>query len=675
MTKKARTFLTAFAGSIGIIGIALILSLSNGFQLYIDKMQEDTLSTYPLQIQEQTADLGAMMGSMADMRREAALHDATEEKVYSLDIMGNMANVMSEQMGAKNDLASFKTYMDAHADELEPLTNAISYNYNVQLNIFKGGPETVEQVYPAYYMAQIFGTAPGDKSGTVSVGGSEFQMGGMSNMSLMSSGMESWTEMLDNQELLQTQYDVVKGKWPENYDEIVLVVDDHNQITDFALLTLGLRDPAEIDRGLKAIISGEDYIASSTEYSFDELMNLTYKIVPNAALYQKQGDLWHNMSDNSDYMRGALNSALTLKVVGILRPTPGAAAQAITGSVGYLPTLTKYLMMQTDVTTVVRDQLAKPAIDIFTGKPFDNGADTAEFDIVSLPQATLVEFVNYAMMSMTEEQKNGMAQMAAGGASAPVGGGNSPSAAFDVSALPPEQLAILAAAIWQSTPDEQRNMVKQMYAPSSSTTFENNLIKLGMVDENSPSSISIYPVDFASKDALVEFIDRYNEELLAADEEAQPLRFTDYIGLLMSSISSILTAISAVLIAFVGISLVVSSLMIGIITYVSVLERTKEIGILKSIGASKRDIRGVFNAETLIVGLTAGLIGIGVTLLINIPANMIINYVTNIPNVSQLPIAGGVILILLSCALTLIAGLIPSGVAAKKDPVVALRTD
>jgi putative ABC transport system permease protein len=618
MTKKARTFLTAFAGSIGIIGIALILSLSNGMQSYIDKVQRDTLSSYPLQIQEQTADLTALFGSMSDMREESQSHE--DGKVYSLDVMSSMVNGMTASIGQKNDLGAFKEYLEAHKAEIDALANNVTYSYNVQMNIYKGNPDEVVQLNPAYYMAPIVGMAPGDKSGTVSMGGTESQLGGMGGMSMMSSGMEVWYEMLPLK-MLDTQYDVIAGKWPSNYDEIIIHVNERNEITDYTLYALGLKDTSGLKTLISDVMSGKGMEAESLVYEYEDLLGLTYKLLPNAALYEKtSAGLWQDRSANSDYMRGALNNALTLKVVGIVRQKADSDMAAAGGFVGYTPELTQYMIDKTMEYDIVKSQLSDESVDIFSSKPF---AD---------PDAAPEE--------------------------------------FDISQVPEEYQAMLAGMT-----DEQIAALMEQYSTTSDANIENNFVKLGVVSDEHPNSISIYPKDFEAKDGVVALIDSYNTERTDADPDAQPLRYTDFIGLLMSSVSNIINAISYLLIGFVSISLVVSSIMIGIITFVSVLERTKEIGVLKSIGASKGDIATVFNAESLTVGLAAGLIGIGITLLINIPANAIIEMLTDIPNVSKLPPVGGVLLVVLSCALTFIAGLIPSRVAANKDPVVALRTE
>jgi putative ABC transport system permease protein len=624
MTKKGRTFLTAFAGSIGIIGIALILSLSNGFQMYIDDVQSDTLSTYPIAITEQTADIGAMLSSLSDSRGAAMDREKDSGKVYSLDIMSGMANSMSAMMGRKNDLVSFRQYLNDHYDEIEGSLNAVGYNYAIQMNIFKGEPGSTEQVYPAYFMKPIMGMAPGEV-GVMTYAGEEIEVNtSMSSMSMMSSGSEIWTEMLDNPELLKSQYDILAGSWPDNYDEVVIVVTKDDAIQDYALYAMGLKDPAELDGFVSNVISGDVIAGEPMEFTYDELLALTYKVMPNAAFYAKDGEVWHNNGGDTAYMQGVLNNAITLKVSAIIRPAAGASATAITGSVGYLPSLTKEMMARTFDSAIVREQMTNPEIDVFTGKPFgeideaQNEADMAEL-----------------MANLTPEQQQMLANMT------------------------DEQLAALA----------------EQYAPTSKATFEGNKTKLGIVDEAHPTAINLYPKDFESKDKLSDFIDRYNDSLLEKDPDAQILKYTDFIGLLLSSVTTVVNGISYVLIAFVSISLVVSSLMIGIITYVSVLERTKEIGILKALGASKRDIGQVFNAETLIVGLFAGALGIGVSVLTCIPANIIIHNLTQIPNVATLPVAGGVILVVLSCVLTLVAGLLPSRIAARKDAVVALRTE
>ncbi|MDR2357410.1 MAG: ABC transporter ATP-binding protein/permease [Oscillospiraceae bacterium] len=615
MTKKGRTFLTAFAGSIGIIGIALIMSLSNGMQSYIDKVQQDTLSTYPLQLQEQTADLDAIMNAMKESA-EPEERDLSANKIYSFDIMTDMIGLMGAATAEKNDLAAFKEYLEAHPGEMDEWTNAVGYTYaNARLNVYKEREDGPVQVNPALFMRSMLGGGAPDSSSL---------QGAMMQNNMMMQNNNIWSEMIDNPALLKTQYDVLAGRWPENHDEILVCVTENNEITDYGLYCLGLKSPGELEETVGKVIAGEKVESKPLEFTYDEILDLTYKLLPNAAIYQKAGGVWRDMSGDDDYMRSALEDAVTLDVVGIIRPNADSAISSNNANALYLPELSEYVIERTREYEIVREQSANPDADVFTGKPF--------------------------------------------------GGPDTETAAFDMSLVPEEYREMMA-----NMSDEQIAAMMENYSATSSATLEGNREKLGIVDKERPSGINIYPKDFESKDEIVRFIDRYNSELAAKAEaegaEPQTLHYTDFVGLLMSSVSNIITAISALLMGFVGISLVVSSIMIGIITYVSVLERTKEIGILKSIGASRRDISGVFNAETMIVGFTAGVLGIVVTLLANIPASAIIEKYAGISDLSRLPATGGAALVILSVALTLIAGLIPSRIAARKDPVAALRTE
>ena len=594
LTKKTRTFLTAFAGSIGIIGIALILSLSNGAQLYIDRVQEETLSTYPITIESNVADMAAIMSAMRDLQAEPEHEDP--DMVYSHDIMSGMLGAMSVGR-EENDLAAFMSHLSGNREYVDTLTNAVMYTYDINLNIFSADySEDIMQINPVNLLRGL--------------GGGLGPMGGM-----MRQGFNIWTEMLNNPALLASQYDVLQGRWPQSKNEIVLIVDEHNQITDFALYALGLKDRSEIGEMMRAMQQGEEFATEAVHFTYDELMDNRFKLVPGTDMYQEIGGEWVDMSDDREFMEDVLRNALDIDIVGIIRPSDDAVMTAISGTVGYLHTLTEHVATHVNASEIVRQQKENPDIDVFSGKPFaDPDAEPEEVDIATLP---------------------------------------------------PEVQAYLATL----NPAEQREVLAQ-YATTSTATYDGNMGMLGVVDINSPDTISIYPKDFAAKEAFEDFIREYNRA-----NEDNAIRYTDLVGLMMNSVSSIIDIISSVLIAFVGISLVVSSIMIGIITYVSVLERTREIGILKSIGASKRDISRVFNAETMIVGFTAGTLGIAITFLINIPANMIIHAVTGASNIAALPLIGAAVLVVLSMALTLIAGLIPSKIAAKKDPVVALRTE
>lgn len=605
LTKKTRTFMTSFAGSIGIIGIALILALSSGFQGYINRIQEDTLSTYPLTIEESTTDLTSMMNAMQSLNQREE-HEL--DKIYSNDVVNKMVESMVKQTDS-NDLESIKAYFDASKETLDTYVNDIQYSYDVELNLYAASyKEEINQVNPF----RMFG-GNGSGDGMASMGG----MGGMGMM-----GMEIWSEMLSKTELLETQYDVLAGRWPQEWNEVVLVVDEHNEITDLSMYALGLRDAEEIDEMRKSFIAGEAFTASGqTVLTYDEILALEYLYVPEAAYYKKAGDGWLDMRDDDIYMRQVLeNEAETIRIVGILRPSPGVEMASVSSTVGYTKALTEHMIQTMADAEIVRAQMDNPDTDVFTGKPFASEDEPAE--------------------------------------------------SFDISSLPAEQQAYLA-----TLSEEERAALLASYSATSAATYEDNMKKFGALSLDTPSSIALYPIDFTAKEGLVDFINAYNQEKTEAGQEELVIHYTDLIGILLSSVSTIINAISYVLIAFVSISLVVSSIMIGIITYVSVLERTKEIGILKAIGASRRDISRVFNAETLIVGFVAGALGILVTVLVCIPANAIIQRLTDISGVAALPLAGGAILVGLSMLLTLVAGLIPSRVAARKDPVEALRSE
>ena len=561
LTKKTRTFLTAFAGSIGIIGIALIMALSSGAQSYIQRVQEDTLSQFPLIIESTTADFVAVMSAMNELQHgRPDRTDATA--VYSMNIMGGMLSAMA-QGREDNDLRAFRRHIEANREEIDALANAVTYTYNINFNIFD--PDTSDGVH------QI------NPSNLLGGGGMGGPMGGM----MMGGGMNVWTEMIDNPELLDSQFDILAGRWPEEKHEIILVVDEHNEITDFVLYTLRLMDPRDIPRMMQALNQGEVFTTEISRFTYEELMDQTFTMVLSTDMFEQNGQTWENMSEDEDFMRSVIANSLELQIVGIIRPAPDVLMTALPSNIGYLQSLTEYIIQRTNAADIVIQQRADEYTNVFTGLPFDE---------------------------------------------------------------------------------------------DSRDTFERNMSNLGAVDIEIPSTIRIYPLDFEAKEAIEQFIADYNRMVVEAGYE-NTIHYTDFVGMMMASVSTIINVISNILIAFVGISLVVSSIMIGIITYVSVLERTKEIGILKSIGASKKDISRVFNAETLIVGFTAGSLGVLITALLTIPANMIIYRFTEVSGVASLPIIGAIVLILLSMGLTLVAGLIPSKIAARKDPVVALRTE
>ncbi len=608
MTKKTRTFLTAFAGSIGIIGIALILSLQNGVDAYISSVEEDTLSSYPITIEQQSVDLTSMMSTMMESQRGDITH--LMDKVYSSNIMMNMLESMTTEM-QNNDLTAFKQYLESDSSEIDEYTTAIQYGYDLDL-----------QVYKADTSSDIVRVNPSDLVDTITTG-----MGS----GMMTSGFDVWKELIDNQSSLDSTYEVLAGRWPASYNEIVLIVDENNEISDMALYSLGLKDSSEITDAMTKLAMGEEVSLDSGEsasFTYDEILGLTYKLVINTDYFQKAENGWVNRQDDLLAMKTLLENAETLQVVGIMKPSSDSLSSSETGSVGYTSALVAHVIDKISQSAIVTEQLADPDTDVFTGLPFD-AQDAAAADA---PAA-------FDTSNLSDEEK-----------------------AY-LSSLSEEELAALMESYAQSQPT------------SSESTFEDNMALFGYNDPATPSTISIYPIDFAAKETITDLIKEYNNEQLASGNEAGTISYTDLVGLLMSSVTTIINAISYILIAFVAISLVVSSIMIGIITYISVLERTKEIGILRSIGASKKDISSVFNAETLIVGMTAGIIGIGLTLLLTIPINLIIKALTDISGLSALPVIGAFVLILLSTLLTLIAGVIPSRIAARKDPVEALRSE
>ncbi len=594
MTKKGRTILTAFAGSIGIIGIALILSLSSGVRGYISRVEEDTLSSYPIQIDEATIDMTAMMDVMSGNRDN---DDHGLDKIYSNDILGDIVSSVTSQI-SQNNLVRFKQYIEGDSTDINQYVNAIQYSYNLDLQLYN--PDTskeIIQVNPSPIM---------DKIGF-----------GNEAMSFTMDQYNVWRELMDNEELLKTQYDVVAGKWPTKYNEVVLIVDEHNNISDYTLYTLGLKDQKEVEDLFKKVATGDKFTFEPTSYEFDELVGLRFKLVLNTDYYQKQSGIWINRKDDYDYMKKVLEKAEDLTIVGIVRPNEEAIVAASHGEIGYTKELTEYVIGKINETDIVKEQLANPEINVFTGLKFNT------------------------------ENKN-----------------------FDMTALTPEQQAYLA-----SLSQEELAQVISNYMDTYGATYEDNLLKLGIVDLESPSSIIIYPKDFDSKEAITDIIADYNDMVKEEGKEDDVINYTDVVGIMMSGVTTIVDIISYVLIAFVSISLVVSSIMIGIITYISVLERTKEIGILRAIGASKKDISRVFRAETIIEGFAAGVFGILITIILNVPINMIIKHVTGISGISKLPVAGAIILVTISVLLTVVAGLFPARMASRKDPVEALRTE
>ena len=613
MTKKTRTILTAFAGSIGIIGIALILSLSNGLQSYIDRVERDTLSSYPISIEQQTVDMASLISTFAGRDSEENAHSL--DRVYTSTVMAQMLNTMMSKVES-NDLGAFKTYLETNAETVDPLVTAISYGYDTDMRLY--------YTDDSGKLIQVQPSAVYDKMGLTD----DMQ----ATMSASGRNRDLWFELMDNQAFLESQYDVIAGVWPSDMHEAVLVVDERNEIPDMALYSLGLKDPDDVAGMMSEVASGIAVDDASREYSYEEILSLEYALVLPTDLYEKTEFGWTDHTRDAAWLESVASKAETIRIVGIIRPSDDAVASSANGYIGYTTALSHYVIDAVNSSGIVKEQLASPEKDVFTGIAFE-GEEKRDY--------TLDEITAYALTLPEEDQaamNSAIEQMRAAGMS-------------------DEAIAGMLS--------------QRMDSRTTDATYSGNLQKLGVRDPEKPSSIRIYAADFDSKETLAQMITDYNSSV----SEEYTITYTDYVGLLMSSVTTVINAISYVLIAFVSISLVVSSIMIGIITYISVLERTKEIGILRSIGASKRDISRVFNAETITIGFISGALGILVTLLLCIPANAIIKHLTGISNVALLPAAGAVILVIISMLLTFIAGLIPSRIAAKKDPVVALRTE
>lgn len=622
MTKKTRTILTAFAGSIGIIGIAMILSISNGIQLYIDRVQRDTLSSYPITLQAESIDISSMVTSMTGNSDSAEHED--KSKIYSNDIMGDMINTMVKEVKS-NNLSEFKKYIENGGSDIKSYVSDIQYSYDVPLNIYmKDTSNGVEQLNPSTMFDSIYGEGATSTSSAMSSG---MGMGMFSNSSV-------WNQLLGNQQVLDEQYDVLAGHWPENYNEVVLVTDKNNEVDDYTLYSLGLKDPEEVRTLFKKMMVGESYeTKKDISYTFDEILDTEFKLVMPTDMY-KYNDVtgtWDDYSKDDKYMTNVVNNGTDIKVCGIIRPNDDAVSTSISSGIGYTAKLTEYIIEEVKNSEIAKAQLADTSVDVFTGVPFDNDRNTE----------ITMDDVNAYMATLSPEESAQMQAMTSG--------------------MSDDQILQLFSA--------------SLKARTTDATLDSNKSKLGITDLDTPSQIDIYATDFDSKEKVQNIIKDYNKLQQDDGKEENVINYTDYVGIMMSSVSTIINAISYVLIAFVAISLIVSSIMIGIITYISVLERTKEIGVLRSIGASKKDVSRIFNAETLIEGFVSGALGIVVTLLLCIPANALIKHLTDISNVAQLPVAGGVILIIISMFLTFIAGLIPAKLAAKKDPVVALRSE
>ena len=734
LTKKGRTVLTALAGAIGIIGIALILSLSTGIQTYIDRVQEDTLSSYPIDIQAETVDMTSMMTAMMSAREDET--EQEPDRVYASTVMYDMMNAMTSAGSESNDLKSFRDYLESEDCPLLSHVSALQYSYDLSLDLYTQDPSG--QIIRSDVM-ELIEDSMDSLYGEGASGLTSAYMGSMGGFG----SLDVWEEILPGEDgqvisdLVREQYDLVYGDWPQAYDEVVLVINENNQLSDLMLYALGLKDQSQMAQVTSAALNQETIDTEGpSSWSYAELCEKTYKLVLPSACFERDPvtggctDL-RETETGLEYLYNSDDVGVTLRVVGILRPNPDATATMLTGAMGYTSLLSDYVLEHVGNQPIVTAQLEDPDTDVFTGLPFATGQEvepgdaekkeaflsyletcsTEEkaamyLDAAAQPDADLLaQTVAQQMDGLTRADIEAMvtdqyaqemgvdattvtgyiAEMDDETLFARVEEAMEAQAAQQYAAMVKQQLSALSNAQLAQlmdlggSPDSPLTLAQYAYLydtympPTvSDATFEENLERLGYVDRETPAAIRIYAATFADKDAIADEIAAYN----AAVAEEQQITYTDYVALLMSSITTIIQAISYVLIAFVAISLVVSSIMIGIITYISVLERTKEIGILRSIGASKHDVSQVFNAETLIEGFVSGAMGIAVTLLLLLPINALIHHLTGIESLTAfLPWRAALILVLISMVLTLIAGLIPSRFAAKKDPVEALRTE
>lgn len=600
MTKKARTFLTSFAGSIGIIGIALIMSLSHGMQSYIDQMENDTMASYPIEIQANSSDMSTLMTTMMGMKKKTEEHK--DSKIYSRPYVEDVLESLSSSK--KNNLSAFKSYIESSkGKEFRKTAKAIEDDYNLNLQVYNENTDSgLVQVSPNGLLDKL----------------------GMSDMmSIQSQFMDSsamtndqvWLSLPESKKLRDDEYQLVEGKWPTNYNEVVLEVDENNEITDYALYSLGLLDQDELVKNYQKILNGETDKISKTNlksYSVDDILNLKFRLVLNSDLYQKVNGLWINQSENESYMKDVVSKSPEINVVGIIKPSDSTVSQPTMGGVYYTKAMEEYVTSKTENAQIVKEQKTNPNINIFTQAEFASGQ-------------------KMSMSNLTNEQMMQLSSMS----------------------------------------QEELMNYMNTYNENINATYDSNLTKLGVVDYSTPTKISLYASSFDGKEKLSDLITSYNKK----QTKSNVITYNDFIGAMLSSVTSVVNIISYVLIAFVSVSLIVSSIMIGIIMYISVLERTKEIGILRSIGASKKDITRVFNAETFIIGLISGVLGILITLVLNIPICMVVENMTGVAHIAKLPVNGAVFLILIDLVLTILAGLIPSKIASKKDPVEALRSE
>ena len=739
ITKKGRTALTSFAGSIGIIGIALIFAVSQGTTAYINALQEDTLSSYPITLEAHSMNLGALMEAFIGTAHSLEEHD--NDAVYQKPMVYDLVNALSSAETIDNDLAAFKAYIEERradtSDEngLNEAISGIQYTYDTEFLVYTENVDGTiirsdSQELMQELLIEYFGL---DMSSMMDLGEEYGLMDSMGSMFSMGSSMVLWQEMLsgDNGKLvsplLESQYDVIYGSWPTEYNEIVLVVDENNEIDDMALYALGLKSKEEIDAVMQAAMNQTAIEVEQQKWSYEEICDMEFRIILNSSCYtlDESTGLYTDLRESNAGLKYLYDNGLSLKVSGIIRPSEDAVSSMLTGSIGYTSELTEYIIEQSKNSAAVTAQLNNPSTDIFTGLPFkestgdltdeqkeadfreyisgldEQGKANAYITIMSIPSQEQIDAaVSQTMDSMTREEMEEMLNEAL----AQQTGVNTEELADYISSMTDEEFNSmftqiiaeqftlqyaqqvqeqmgqmnaqeLAAALDMALPSYTTEQCAEYYEQVlsfSESSYEDNMLELGYVDLDDPATINLYASSFENKELIEQAIEDYNSTV----SELEQIEYTDYVGLMMSSVTSIINAVTYVLIAFVAVSLIVSSIMIGVITLISVQERTKEIGILRAIGASKRNVSSMFNAETVIIGFTSGALGVIITYILCIPINLILHHLTGINTLSAyLPVPVAVILVLISVALTLFSGIIPSRSAAKKDPVVALRTE
>ena len=655
-TKKGRTILTAFAGSIGIIGIALVIALSTGIQNYVDKMQNDTLIGMPVSIEQESLDMESMMNTMSGMGMGMGMMgtvDHDRDRIYVNEMVAEMVNNFIAKSN-ENNLRSFKKYIEDNKAAFDEICNDVQFKYTPPMNIYRADMDRgIVQVNPSTLMD------------TMGYG----EMMGMME-SFIGTGFSVWNEVVGDEETMNENFNLVYGRMPKEKSEIVIIADVNNEINELILYGMGLRDQAEFTNDIMSSLAGEGmYQTTEASYSYEEICNIKFKLVLNNEFMVKneKTGLWEDKREDTEYLRKAIDNGLELNIVGIVRPKDDNLMGVGVGYIGYTSALTDYVLESAMNSQVVKEQLASPDRDVISGNEFVTYSIN-DFDIkdIDLSQIDLKYLDLEPFMSLLGEFDMGEMDISTMMSSVLTSG-------FNLGSMTELQKKLIEGYL----SDEQVIAIKQAYIDSMNAkcSYDQTMATLGYQSPEVPTSIYFYPKTFDDKDRLFEMIDYYNEQVTADGHEEYCIEPTDAVGALLGSVNQIINIVTYVLVIFIAISLVVSSIMIGIITYISVLERTKEIGILRSIGASKSDVSRVFNAETITIGLAAGIIGIASTLLIEIPVNLLLQHFTNSYAAAELPVGVAVTLVGISVALTFIAGLVPSSLAAKKDPVEALRTE